>query len=284
MVASTPGQLQEESATMRIWFQKHTIEGRLPLLDAWYRDHFDELVSEGTTVDIHTLPMDAYPSAIPEGAVRFGVVETFFSAYFAQQSHAAERAGYDAFIVGASQDPGLREARSLAGIPVLGYGETAFHIAAMSGHRFGVVGFIPELAEPIMDNLSASGLSHRLTGFEYLRDGAATVQEALSGNATRFLEAFAASARKVIDKGAQVLIPGEGLPNEILWHEGVTEVDGVPIMDVDGLVVKTAELLVGLRSTKVLGRSAAGYWLRRPDPAFVDHLASVFWAHGPQHT
>lgn len=268
---------------MRIWFQKHTIEGRLPLLDAWYRDHFAGLVSHGTTVDIHTLPADAYPAAIPEGAVRFGAVETFFSGYFARQALAAERAGFDAFIIGASQDPGLREARSLAGIPVLGYGETAFHIAAMSGHRFAVVGFIPELAEPIRENLSASGLDHRLSGFEYLRDGAATVQEALSGNPAKFLEAFAASARRAIDKGAQVLIPGEGLPNEILWHERVTEIDGVPIMDVDGLLVKTAELLVGLRSSGVLGRSTSGYWLRRPDPAFVDHLAGVFWPHGAHH-
>ena len=265
---------------MRIWFQKHTIEGRLPLLDEWYRNHFDGLVSQGTVVDIHTLPADAYPAAIPEGAVRFGAVETFFSGYFARQAYVAGRAGYDAFIVGASQDPGLREARSLAGIPVLGYGETAFHMAAMSGQRFAVVGFIPELAEPIQDNLTACGLNHRFVGFEYLRNGATEVQDALSGNPARFLESFAASARTAITRGAQVIIPGEGLPNEILWHEGVTDVDGVPIMDVDGLLVKTAELLAGLRSTKVLGQSMVGYWLRRPDPKFLDHLASVFWPHG----
>jgi allantoin racemase len=263
--------------TTRIWFQKHTVEGRLPLLDSWYRQHFNELIAEGTTVDIHTLPADAYPATLPEGAVRFGAVETFFSGYFAQQARAAEEAGYDAFVLGTSQDPGLREARSLTGIPVLGYGETAFHFAAMSGQRFAVVGFIPELAEPLLDNISASGLSHRFVGFEYLTGSADPVEEALSGDATRFLAAFTASAQKAIDRGAQVIIPGEGLPNEILWHEGITEINGVPIVDADGLLVKAAELMVDVSRSGVFGRSTAGYWFRRPDPGFTDHLAKVFW-------
>lgn len=44
-----------------------------------------------------------------------------------------EHQGHDAFVVGASQDPGLREAGAIAGIPVLGHGEASFHVAAMTG-------------------------------------------------------------------------------------------------------------------------------------------------------
>lgn len=73
-------------------------------------------------------------------------------------AYQAERAGFDAYVIGTSQDPGLWEARALASIPVLGYGETAFHFAAMTGRRFAVVGFIPELAEPIAENLRRYGL------------------------------------------------------------------------------------------------------------------------------
>ncbi|MFF2652691.1 aspartate/glutamate racemase family protein [Streptomyces sp. NPDC058045] len=264
--------------TKRIWFQKHTVEGRLPLLDTWYREHLKQLVGSDTEVDIHTLPRAAYPAAIPEGVVRFGAVETFFSTYFSRQALAAEAQGYDAFVIATSQDPGLREARTLAGIPVLGYGETAYHFAAMSGQRFAVVGFIPELAEPLRENITASGLAHRFVGFEYLADGAAVVGEALTGDPDRFRAAFTDSARQAIARGAQLLIPGEGLPNEILWHEGVTEIDGVPIVDADGLLVKAAELMIDLTRTGVFGRSTTGYWFRRPDPSFIDHLSGVFWA------
>lgn len=263
--------------TKQIWFQKHTIEGRIPLLDTWYRQHLNELAAPGTTVDIHTLPVDAYPAVIPEGVVRFGAVETFFSTYFSRQARAAEKAGYDAFVIATSQDPGLREARALTGIPVLGYGETAYHFAAMSGQRFAIIGFIPELAEPLLENVSAAGLAHRFAGFEYLTDGADVVRQALSGEPASFLKAFAISAKRAIAKGAQVLLPGEGLPNEILWHEQITEIDGVTIMDADGLLLKAAELMVDLRRAHVFGRSTSGYWFRRPEQDFIDHLASVFW-------
>lgn len=252
----------------------------MPLLDEWYEDHFASIVAEGTTVHIHTLPEEAYPKAIPNGVVRFGSVETFFGAYFGQQAVAAERQGYDAFIVGASQDPGLREARSLVGIPVLGYGETSFHMAAMSGQRFGVVGFIRELAEPLLDNITTFGLGRRCSGFYYLDDGPGLVREALQGNTARFVESFKRSAREAMRHGAQLLIPGEGLPNEILWSQGIHDVDGVPIVDSDGLVVKMAELQVGLAQRGIFSRSGAGYWLRRPDPAYLEHLTNTFWKQG----
>ncbi|WP_020123085.1 aspartate/glutamate racemase family protein [Streptomyces canus] len=250
----------------------------MPLLDKWYADHLSSVVSDDVTIDIHTLPAEAYPKSIPEGVVRFGAVETFFSTYFAQQALEADRQGYDAFVIGTSQDPGLREARTLARIPVLGYGETAFHISAMSGNRFGVVGFIRELAEPIRENVAAAGLLHRLSGFHYLQGGQSSVVAALEGDPERFLQDFRASAREAIAAGAQVLIPGEGLPNEILWSLGVHDIDGVPIIDADGLVVSTAEFMVRLTRHNIMRRSQVGYWMAQPDGDYVDHLRSVFWS------
>lgn len=269
-----------ESKRTRIWIQKHTVEGRRPLLDAWYRDHLAALVSDETEIDIHTLPAEAYASSLPEGMVRYGAIETFFSEYFACQAVAAERAGYDAFITLASQDPGLHSARSLVGIPVLGYGETSFHMAAMSGQRFAVVGFIEELEEILRENLARARLEHLCAGFEYVEGGAEVVEEGLTGRPERFVASFLAAARRAVARGAQLIIPGEGLPNEILWREGITELDGVPIVDSDGLVVTMAELSVRLIRAGVFGRSHAGYWLRRPDPAFMAHLQDVFWPAG----
>lgn len=263
---------------MRIWFQKHTVEGRLPLLDQWYAEHLARVARPGTVVDIHTLPSAAYPKQIPEGVVRYGAVEIFFSQYFARQAYEAERQGYDAYVIGTSQDPGLAEARSLAGIPVLGYGETSFHVAGMTGHNFAIVGFIPELAEPLAENIAKAGLTHRFRGFSYIEDGARIVPAALQGEIEPFLRLFETAAKRAIADGAQLIVPGEGLPNEILVEAGVTEIDGVPILDPDGLVVKMAETLVDLHKLGIFSRSTAGYWLRRPDPAYLSHLTEVFWS------
>ncbi|RGE16316.1 hydantoin racemase [Leucobacter sp. wl10] len=250
----------------------------MPLLDEWYERHFESVIGPDTVVDIHTLPDTAYPKSTPEGVVRFGAVETFFSHYFAKQAYQAEKLGYDAFVTGASQDPGLHLARTIVGIPVLGYGETSFHTAAMTGHEFAIVGFIPELAEPIRENLTAMGLLPKFRGFHYIENGAAIVPRALQGDTAEFMRAFEATARAAVAAGAQLIVPGEGLPNEILAHEGVSEVDGVPILDSDGLVVKTAEHLVSLQRLGILRRSTVGYWKRRPDPDYLEHLTRVFWS------
>lgn len=262
---------------MRLWFQKHTVAGRLPALDEMYRRHFAQVCSPGTEVTVGTLPPEAYPEHIPAAMVRYGAVEALFASYFAAMARRAELAGYDAYLIGTSQDPGLWEARALAGIPVLAYGETAFHFAAMTGRRFAVVGFIPELEEPITENLRRYGLTGHLVGFEYpSRLRPEVVVEAISGRPGEFLDAFTEAATRASRRGAEVIIPGEGLPNEVLVHCGVREVDGAAVLDVDGLLVSMAELQVRLRRNGVAVASRNRYRSRRPDPALLDHLFPLF--------
>ena len=51
----------------------------------------------------------------------------------------AEREGYDAFLIGNISDAGIREAREVVGIPVLGLCETSLHVACMMGANFSLV-------------------------------------------------------------------------------------------------------------------------------------------------
>lgn len=51
----------------------------------------------------------------------------------------AEKEGFDAAVVGCFEDPGVREAREVVNIPVIGIGEASMLLACMLGHRFGVV-------------------------------------------------------------------------------------------------------------------------------------------------
>src|SRR5690348_377360 len=50
----------------------------------------------------------------------------------------AEREGIDAVVIDCMGDPGLRPAREMVSIPVLGPCETSMHLASMMGHQFGV--------------------------------------------------------------------------------------------------------------------------------------------------
>jgi allantoin racemase len=261
---------------MRIWFHKHTVEGRLPLLDAWYREHLDAVRDDGTVIDIKTLPQETYSVATPFSLVGHHSAQVLFSEHFAHAAVRAERAGYDAWVIAAGQDPGLRDARHLAAIPTVGYGETAFFLSALTGRRFGLLGFMPRLEEPIRHNIRAYGLESSMASYEIVPSGWDGVHRALDGDDTGFLEAYDEAAARAAKAGAEVIIPAEGIPNEILWHRGIRTLRGLPVLDPAGLAVKFAELSVTLARLGVFTPSAAGYWFERADPDTTRHLEKVF--------
>ncbi|MFJ6214799.1 aspartate/glutamate racemase family protein [Streptomyces sp. NPDC092296] len=261
---------------MRIWFHKHTVEGRLPLLDQWYREHLDAIASPGTVIDVRTLPADTYRGDTPFGLVGHHSAQVLFSEYFAHSAVRAERAGYDAWITAAGQDPGLRDARHLAAIPTLGYGETAFFLSAMTGQRFGLLGFMPLLQEPIRANITRYGLDSALAAYEVVPGGWDGVHRSLDGDFDQFMTVYSEAAERARRAGAEVIVPAEGIPNEILWHLGVRELGGLPVVDPAGLAVKFAELSDNLRHLQIFSRSGAGYWHGRPDLETTQHLEKVF--------
>ena len=55
----------------------------------------------------------------------------------------AERAGYDAFVIGHFQEPGLLEIRGAIDIPVIGLGEANLLAALSMGRRLGLVTIDP---------------------------------------------------------------------------------------------------------------------------------------------
>lgn len=261
---------------MRIWFQKHVVTGRLPGLDRALEAHARRLVGSQTSVEFHSLPAETYASPLPERFVRFGAVESLFATYFSLQAVRAQRQGFDAFVIGTAQDPGLVEARAWATIPVLGFGETAMHAASMLGRRFVFVGFIPELAEPLAANARRYGFAERLGPFRAVRSGPEMVERAFGGDAGPFTDAFRDAAGAAVAEGAEVIIPGDGLTNEILVSSEVRMVDGAPVLDANGLLLRTAEQFVELFRSGVLGKPAIGYYNRRPDDAVLDHLLHLF--------
>lgn len=260
---------------MRIWLQKHAISGRVPELDACYGRLVDLAAGLGAQLDIHTLPAEIYEAALPEGFVRYGAVEELFATYFARQAMEAEQRGYDVFVIATSQDPGLRTARRLTAIPCVGYGETSLRLAQLYTDRIGVVGFIPELQTPIEENYRSYGLGGAKITFQYLGTPPEAITRAFTGDQQDFLDAFHDAARRCIDAGCEVIIPGEGLPNELLARAGVTDVDGASVIDSDAAVVRQAVMVGQLVESSGLTRPRRGYWNARPPAGLLEQLRGV---------
>jgi allantoin racemase len=261
---------------MRIWFQKNVVAGRVPGLDAAYDAHMRAVLRSDTEVRFHHLPAETYEASLPEHYVRYGAVQSLFSSYFSLQAIRAERAGYDAFVIGTSQDPGLVEAKAWVDIPVLGFGETAAHVAALICQRFSFVGFIPELEAPITHNKRRAGLADRLSPFAFVAGGPDRVVAAFAGAPDPFVVAFHDAARTALAAGAEAIIPADGLTNEIVVAQGIRVVDGAPVIDACGLLVKMAEVAVDLQRLRILGKPGRGYYNQRPGPEHVEHLLKLF--------
>ena len=260
---------------MRIWFQKHITVGKVPALDIAYEKHAKQILRPDTEIVFHYLQKEAYEGSFPNQIVNYSFPETLFTNYFLSRVIEAEKTGYDAFIIGTSPDPGLRDAKTLVDIPVVGYSEASMHIACMLGSRFSYVGFI-DLQDRHAENARNYGLSERLGPWGCVPVSANVVQDAIEGRPEPFLIAFFEAARKVISGGTNVIIPNEGLTNEILYHQGIFQVDGVPIVDSNGVAFKMAEFLADLRKTSGMMTTRKGYYFARPPAEMIERLQKLY--------
>ena len=261
---------------MKIWFQKHITIGRIPLLDDGYEVHARKIVRADTVVNYQGVPKEAFEVAVPSEMVNYVYSEMMMANYFLSRALEAEKAGFDAYIIGTATDPGLREIKTVVDIPVIAYSEASLHVANMLGSCISYVGFIPGIQARHLDNARQYGLGERMGPLGQVPITAMGVQEAIEGKPGAFIDAFHKTAREVIQGGADVIVPNEGLTNEVLFREGIYEVDGVPIIDSNGLVLKMAEFMVDMKRVAGMHVSRKGHFYAKPPRDMIDLLNGLF--------
>ena len=158
----------------------------------------------------------------------------------------------DAVIVAAFGDPGVKAARELFDVPVVGMAEAATVAACLIGERFAVVTFTPLMSRWYLDCIRATGLEARCTGVvapprrELDVDVAA---ETMTG------ELVALTRRAMVDDGADVVILG-GAPLAGLAPRIADAVPGV-VIDPIAVTVGQARTLAGTASRSALARRHA---------------------------
>ncbi|MCU0986328.1 MAG: aspartate/glutamate racemase family protein, partial [Acetobacteraceae bacterium] len=152
------------------------------------------------------------------------------------------RAGhYDAAIIACFGDPGLDAAKMLAGVPVLGISEAAFHAACMLGKRFGVVSFTRDLQPMFEMCLDLHGLRGRCAGFR--------MGPSFAGDPGRVAEEAVPLVRRLVAEaveqdGAEVVIVAGGPLAGVARRLGAEA--PVPLIDGTAAAVSLAEALVRL--------------------------------------
>lgn len=259
---------------IRIWHQSFTVLSDLAAYDEALKAHFRRVARPDTTIDMHGMREGTYRTNYPGDDIKHVGFQFLHSIQFLQGALLAERQGYDAYALSTLPEPGLREIRALVSIPVVGYGECAARAAVADGRKFGALVFIPELAELYRDNVRRHGLGCRLVG---ARDVGFRFTDVLAAfdQPGPLIDRFRTAARGLIAAGAEAIVPGEAPLNVLLAANGVSEVDGVPIINSLGAWVRAAEAAVDARRAGH-DESRAGYFGAVPDPVRRDEILDFY--------
>lgn len=173
----------------------------------------------------------------------------------------SEEAGYDAVIVGCLYDPGVRVARELVDIPVIGPLEASFQMAANFGHSTMVLTDHRKAVPYIYDQarLNAQGATMRGVDAidwyvkDMINDRAAVARDVV----TRSQEAAAKFGAETVIMGCTIIA---AIYQEYLMEGG--EPSPVPILNPNLLALKLAEGLADLHRKGGYFLARSGFYMK----------------------
>lgn len=233
---------------MKLWYQSLARQTESTPYGAILRRVIDSCVDPGTEVHIQ---------GVAEAAgigIHYRFLEYHDMKEVIYNAIRAEKEGYDAFLIGNSSDAGIREAREMVNIPVLGLSETGMHIACMMGANFGLITVSEKWTPRNVENVRRYGLESRLVGCEPLHTSPLELKKAMVNKALRadVIADFMAAAKRLLERGAEVIIPAGGDVIVFLAEDGIYEVERAPILNGIVELVKMGELAAKLK--KITGR------------------------------
>lgn len=170
----------------------------LPGYKALVEEHYRAFQRPGTVIEVHGVKDEAGEDAakVVGRVVNYVYLHRMHDNQILENVVRAEKEGFDAVLIGVLQDPGLREARSIVDIPVLGYGEVSMLTAYMLGERFSFLCINPQMDQLAQHMIRERGLEARAARTTYLECGYEDLQAAVHGRAEPFLRAFQRAARR----------------------------------------------------------------------------------------
>lgn len=105
--------------------------------------------------------------------------ETFAAPFVVIESMKAEKQGIDAVIIDCMGDPGLMAAREAVSIPVIGPGEAAMHVAAMTGHRFSCISILDSVRSVFFAHAKIYGCIDKLASVRTINMPVLEIEENL---------------------------------------------------------------------------------------------------------
>jgi len=264
---------------MRLWYQSMTRAGAWPAYNRALRDLLAHAADPGTEIAVHGI---ARRGGIGDQYRYLEFIETI---EVLENVERAEAEVFDAVLIGNIADPGLRTAREMARIPVLGLCETALFTACQMGASVGLVMSNEKHVARVLENVATYGLAPRLAAVERMQvDRLVDLDAAFAEGPVRarILGQFQEAAARCVAAGAEVVIPAVGVAMVLLAEAGIHEAGrGAPVLNGTIALLKAGETAVKL-SRLMGGRYASrrGAYAQ-PPPEQIAELRRAYGAVYP---
>lgn len=259
---------------MRIWHQSMAPLDQFGDYQTLLERHLTASSSDGTAVTVHGATPGSYLGQAPGRLLRYPYARHVVQSQAIEHCLQAEREGYDAVAFATFGDPFLTECRSLVDIPVTSIPESSLLVGCSLAKQMALVPLGPGYVRQVQELVARIGLSSRVSAVVPL-DPPATeadlVEALLPGRGDDLVSRFSRAAQTAIRDGADLIVPAEGLLNEVLFQSNCTRIGDVVVMDVLAVLVAHTELLVDLKARAEL--SVGRKWsYPRPDPELLAEL------------
>lgn len=242
---------------MKIWYQSYSFVGfdhRYDYYQQAMNRHVARVARPDTEVHLHGLAKRA------SKMTRYRYFQYLHAAQAFENALQAEREGYDAFVLGGMLDLGFFELREIVNIPMLFIAETSIHMACLLAPNFSVIGPNDEVLSGIEACIDRYKMGKRYIPGTHLGPISEwDLVQKFGSDPKAVIDTIAGVARRVIDRGAAMIVPGFGVLSLFMVEHGVREIDGVPVLDNTTVLIKSAETLVDMKRAGMLGSRASWY-------------------------
>jgi len=230
---------------MRFWYQSVTREGSFPTYRATLERLLDAAAGPDVQIDVHGIRRQGGTGDQYRYLAFLETVEIL------ENVHRAQEDGYDAFLIGNLFDPGLREAREIADIPIISLGETVLQTAETMGESMGFVSINKKFEPRLWDGLTRRRLADKVACISSMQVPSMAALETAGSDDTAIralLERFMNAAEETVDMGAEVVIAAGGVVMAIVSDQGCYQTrSGAPILNGVAALVQQGKAAVALR-------------------------------------
>jgi Asp/Glu/hydantoin racemase len=256
----------DPSRPARIWYQSfvHPVEQK-PYIER-LQAALDAAAGPGIKFEVHGLD--------PPDHLFHPLTEFRCAAQVIRLAVEAERAGYDAFIIGHFQEPGLLEIRGALNIPVIGFGEANVLAALSMGSSVGLVTIDPTFITWHERQVRAHGFNERVVGVRAIHVDLPGFMKAFTDEtAYKQVRAdFVEQVRPMVAAGAEVILPAGGLPMLLFSRECPFVIDGALVLNGIAVVAKAAEMALSLYRLTGAAVSRRGTYAKASDACIAEYM------------